>query len=179
MNQEVQESKTGQPQRKRISVIRTIAVKEKTVLYEHMQISTGEQAAELGRILVKDADRENLIVCCLNAKNQPVSLETVGIGTANACLVGMPEIFKNAILSNATGIIVFHNHPSGDAKPSREDIMVTERLKKAGELLGIDVLDHIILGEDTFTSLAVVLKWTNRIQQGDVAAAGKGGTYHG
>lgn len=157
---EKEQSKLSKP-RKRVSVIHTIAVKEKTLFYGNRKINDSKSAAELGHMLVKDADREHLIVCCVDSKNQPVSVEVAAIGTSNQCLVGIKEVFKNAILSNAASIFLFHNHPSGDSQPSREDILITKRVREAGNLLGIPVLDHIILGEDDkFTSMADLQKWS-------------------
>lgn len=170
---EQKEKTSKQTPRKRISVIRTVAVREKSIFYEYRQICNSQQAAELGRLLVKDADKENLIVCCLDGKNTPVSIERVAIGIVNNCLVGMREIFKNAILSNTVGIIVFHNHPSGSVKPSQADIEITKKMKKAGGFLDIEVLDHIILGDDDFTSLADTLNWTGGNQKLTEVAEGR------
>lgn len=152
--------------RKRVSIIRTIAVKEKTILYGNRRINDAKSAAELGHLLVKDADKEHLIVCCVDSKNQPVSLETVAIGSSNQCVVGVKEVFKNAVLSNASSIFLFHNHPSGDTTPSQEDILITNRIRESGVLLGIHVLDHIILGgEDKYTSMAELQKWSKWVAQ--------------
>ena len=79
-------------------------------------------------------------------------VEIVSVGTLNACLVEMREVFKHAILNNAAGIVCFHNHPSGDAEPSREDRLMTEKLRAAGELLGIPLVDHIIVTEEQYYS---------------------------
>jgi len=81
-----------------------------------------------------------------------VAANTVSIGTVNASLVHPREIFKVALLCNASAVILAHNHPSGNPTPSHEDIDITNRLKKAGEILGIEVLDHIIIGDNTWTS---------------------------
>ena len=78
-----------------------------------------EDAAEFAKPLFENADKEYLLVCCLDGKLQPISMEVVAVGMVNQCLVGMREVFKNAILSNAVSIIVFHNHPSGDS-PSEQ-----------------------------------------------------------
>lgn len=92
-------------------------------------------------------DRENFIVMYLNTKNRVVGMSTVHVGSLNASIVHPREVFTEAILHKTDSIIVCHNHPSGDVTPSNEDIKVTSRLQEAGELLGIGVLDHIILGE--------------------------------
>ena len=141
--------------RKRISVVHTTSVREKTLLYGCRRISNSQEAAALGRKITDDWDKEVLVVCCLTSAMQPVSLEIVAIGVLDQCLVGMREVFRYAVLSHAAGIIVFHNHPSGDPALSMEDIKISEQMKKAGELLGITVHDHIVLGDDdTFTSVA-------------------------
>lgn len=147
--------------RKKVSIIRTIAVREKTIFYGNRIIDSPKKAAELGWLLVENADKEHLLICCLDVKNQPVSMEVVAIGTAVQCVVGMKEVFKNAILSNAQSIIIFHNHPSGDTYPSKEDVLITKRIRESGSILGVEVLDHIILGgEDEFTSMAELNKWS-------------------
>lgn len=154
-----EKTKPKQLPRKRVSVIRTLAVREKSVLYEGRCIRTPEDAVRLIHPFVVHAGKEHLIVCCLDGKNQPVSVEVVAVGTVNQCPAQMREIFKNAVLSNAVSIILFHNHPSGDCSPSEEDVLFSQRLRKAGELLGIPVLDHMILGQDSFKSLADTLEW--------------------
>ena len=95
-----------------------------------------------------EADREYFVVVCLDTKNQPTNINICHVGSLNASLVHPRECFKPAILSNAASIMVYHNHPSFDPSPSREDCEVTRRLVEAGKILGIDVLDHIIMGGD-------------------------------
>jgi DNA repair protein RadC len=82
-----------------------------------------------------------------DGKNRIICLEIVSIGTLNQAIVTPRDTFKTALLSNAAAIILVHNHPTGDPNPSAEDLEVTRRLREAGELLGIKVLDHIIIGE--------------------------------
>lgn len=96
-------------------------------------------------------DQEQVHVLLLNRKNFPLGRIRVGIGTVSNALICGREIFRPAILANATAIILFHNHPSGDPMPSRDDRRVTESIKRAGALVGIDLLDHIIvcpMGDD-------------------------------
>lgn len=93
------------------------------------------------------ADREKLGVMCLNTKNEILNCTIVHIGSLNSSIVHPREVFKTAILSNAATIIVFHNHPSGNTTPSREDENITEKLRKSGKILGIELLDSIIIGE--------------------------------
>ena len=98
---------------------------------------------------LKYSDREKFICLHLNSKNRIISYEIVSIGTINMSVVHPREVFKGTILSNATCIICLHNHPSGDPTPSEEDIGITERLNKAGNILGIKVLDHIIISRES------------------------------
>jgi DNA repair protein RadC len=90
---------------------------------------------------------------CLCTKNTPTSLNICHIGSLNASLVHPREVFKAAILSNSASIIVGHWHPSGDPAPSKEDVEVTKRLLEVGKIIGIEVLDHIIIGDGRFESL--------------------------
>lgn len=142
-----------------VSVIRTIAVREKAYWNEGICFRSAWDAAEFAKPLFENADKEYLLVCCLDGKLQPISMEVVAVGMVNQCLVGMREVFKNAILSNAVSIIVFHNHPSGDCRPSSSDFQISKKLRQAGELLDIEVLDHIVLGDEEFHSIANTLEW--------------------
>lgn len=89
----------------------------------------------------------------LNVKNQVLAVEDISVGSLNSSIVHPREVFKGPIRRSSAAIILIHNHPSGDPSPSREDIEVTRRLYEAGKLLGIDVLDHIIIGDGIYTSL--------------------------
>jgi DNA repair protein RadC len=129
-------------------------VKEKpAVNYPLRTIRSPEDATELFRNFINDLDREGFAMLCLNTKNEPTALHMVSTGTLNSSLVHPREVYKLAILANSSAIIACHNHPSGHPDPSKEDIDMTRRLKSAGELLGIDLLDHIILGDGTHASL--------------------------
>ena len=107
--------------------------------------------------LVKDelvnSDREMLLSVMLTVKNQLIGVETVSIGSIIAASMSPREIFKSAILANAVGIILCHNHPSGELTPSNEDIQFTKLLIDAGKLLGIKVLDHLIVSNKGYHSL--------------------------
>lgn len=97
--------------------------------------------------------QEQLRVLVLNTKNVVLSMETVSIGTANSSLVHPREVFRPAIRKGGTSIILVHNHPSGDPTPSQEDFASTERIRDCGKLMGIELLDHIVIGGATFVSL--------------------------
>ncbi len=96
---------------------------------------------------IEGLDREQFIIACLNTKNEPTDISVVAVGSLNKATVHPREVFKTAILSNAASIIAFHNHPSGETPPSQQDIQLTNRLYEAGELLGIKLLDHLIIGD--------------------------------
>ncbi len=98
-------------------------------------------------------DREHFQVICLNTKNHITDRETVSIGGLASSLVHPREVFKNPIKKSAAAIILIHNHPSGDPTPSSEDLEVTRRLVEAGRILGIDVLDHVVIGDNRYCSL--------------------------
>jgi len=117
------------------------------------KIGSPDDVYELVSTYLQGADREHFVVLLLGTKNQVLGVNTVSIGTLNASLVHPREVFKPAICLNAHSIILAHNHPSGDPTPSKEDLAITERLKEAGDLLNIKVLDHVIIGDDCFRSL--------------------------
>lgn len=105
---------------------------------------------------LKEVDREHFVVLALDTKGWATGLHTVAIGSLDEVCVHPREVFKFAIAVNAASIIVAHNHPSGDPRPSRPDEQLTRRLIDASHILGIPVLDHIVLGNtpDRFVSLA-------------------------
>ena len=130
-----------------VPLVRIHAVKEQNLPYGKRQLNTTQEVVEFSGQILEDADREYVLVLSVDTKCAPVGIEVASIGTLNQALIEPREIFKHAILSNALGIFIIHNHPSGDVTPSTENRLVTERLENAGKILGIKVLDHIILGE--------------------------------
>jgi len=102
--------------------------------------------------LMSDLDHEEFCVVLLNAKNHVLEIATISQGTLTASLVHPREIFRPAIRRSAHAVILAHNHPSGDPTPSREDREVTQRLIESGKLLGIEVLDHLVIGRGRYTS---------------------------
>ena len=92
-------------------------------------------------------------VVVLNVKNQIVKISTIGIGTANATLIEARDVFKEPIRLNSTRIIVAHNHPSGDPTPSKSDVLFSIKMRDAGKLIGIELLDHIVIGNGEYCSL--------------------------
>lgn len=91
---------------------------------------------------------EYMYMLCLNTKLKLNGIFEVSHGNVNSSVVGVREVFQKALLGNAVSIILIHNHPSGDCTPSRQDIEITKRLVEAGNIIGIDVLDHIIIGKE-------------------------------
>ena len=138
---------------KRINIVSIKMVKESSFLYRTRQILSPNDAYEMIKEQLEGLDREQFIIACLNTKNEPTNISVVSVGTLNKAIVHPREVFKTAILSNAASIMAFHNHPSGETTPSQQDIQLTNRLYEAGELLGIKLLDHLIIGDGTFTSL--------------------------
>lgn len=131
---------------KRVEIVSVKLFREASILYEQRQVNTPDDAARLVEGFLADSDREKIIAICLDTKHQPTAINTVSVGTLNSSLVHPREVFKAAILSNSAAVILAHNHPSGKSEPSEDDIKITKRLMDAGAVLGIDVLDHIIIG---------------------------------
>ena len=131
-----------------IPVVSIKMVKENEFKCYRKKISTPNDCYDLISNFLKDMDREYFIVVTVDTKNIVTSININSIGNLNSSIVHPREVFKTAILSNSASVIVAHNHPSGDTTPSDEDIAVTRRLKESGSILGIQLLDHIIVGED-------------------------------
>ncbi|WP_228417038.1 RadC family protein [Terrisporobacter hibernicus] len=137
---------------KRVDIVSIKMIKESSIKYENRKINNPWDGFKLLRDMLEDCDRENMVVVCLNTKNEPINISVVSVGTLNSSLVHPREIFKTAILSNSNKILIAHNHPSGKVDPSNEDNKITKRLKESGELLGIEVLDHLIIGDGLYFS---------------------------
>lgn len=129
-----------------------IRICEGASLYSTESISTPDLANQLIRTEMKYLDREALVVLNLDYQMHPINFNVVSIGCDNRSTFKMGDVFKTSILSSASCIMLFHNHPSGDPSPSEDDIDVTKRMIKAGNLLDIRVLDHIIIGGDIYYS---------------------------
>jgi DNA repair protein RadC len=102
---------------------------------------------------IKDKKKEHFVALFLNARNQIICREDVSVGSLNASLVHPREVFTAAVGSSAASVILAHNHPSGDCCPSREDIELTRRMVSAGDIMGIEVLDHLIVASERFLSM--------------------------
>lgn len=117
-------------------------------------IRSPDNVAELakGYLRMHEEPEEYMYMICMNTKNRIIGVFEISHGNVNSSIVGTREVFQKALLANAVSIILMHNHPSGDCTPSRQDVEITKRLVEAGKILGVEVLDHIIVG-DTYTSL--------------------------
>jgi DNA repair protein RadC len=127
----------------RIALVREPGVK----LAERPQIRVPAEAAPMLAEYIGEADREVFVIAMLTIRHRVLGLHTVSVGCLTSALVAPREVFKPAILSGSASLLICHNHPSGDPEPSAEDIALTRRLGAAGQLLGIELLDHLILGE--------------------------------
>lgn len=115
-------------------------------------ISTPEDIYRLVRQFGKE-DREHLIAVCLDGAHKPIGKPyVVSIGLANKTVVHPKEVYKEAIKRGSVSVAIAHNHPSGNVEPSQDDRLVTDRLKKAGEILGIKILDHLVISTDRYYS---------------------------
>lgn len=121
-------------------------------------ISDAEDAARIARPVMRLAEQETFVMLCLTVRNTLVGEpHVVAIGTLTGVEVHPRDVFRGAIAANAAGIVVLHNHPSGDPTPSAEDIELTRRLKACGDLLRIPVIDHVVVTADRSVSIANLL----------------------
>jgi DNA repair protein RadC len=128
-------------------VYRVELVRERQQRVNSKLVANSTAAIHVVREFLRGADREVFVVMGLTTKSRLIGISIVSIGSLQSTVVHPREVFKPAILMNAAQIIIAHNHPSGDSRPSQEDAMVTQRLIRAGTIMGIDVIDHLILGE--------------------------------
>lgn len=101
---------------------------------------------------IRSHKKEHFVILCLNARNQLIHRETISIGTVNTSIVHPREVFEPAIRCSASHIILAHNHPSGETEPSDPDVAITERLVEAGQIIGIEIIDHVIVTKKEFVS---------------------------
>ena len=136
---------------KRVVLEKEVSMNYPTLSYA---IKSPDDAAQIGKefMRIHEEPEEYMYMICMNIKNKVIGVFEISHGTANSSLVSPREVFQKALLANAVSIIVMHNHPSGDPTPSREDIEVTKRLVEAGKIVGVEVLDHLIIG-DRYSSL--------------------------
>lgn len=121
---------------------------------EKQKISSAKEVAALYLLKTQNLQKEHFIAIYLDTKNNIIADETVTVGILNSSLIHPREVFHGAIKNLAHSVIVVHNHPSGDPEPSPEDLQITKVLERTGKLMGIPLLDHVILGKDTWWSWA-------------------------
>ncbi|KAA9000403.1 JAB domain-containing protein [Paenibacillus spiritus] len=122
-------------------------------LGEPVTIRSPQDAADLLSEQLRYLQKEHFVCLFLNTKNHVIAQETLSMGSLNASIVHPREVYRAAIKYSSASIVCAHNHPSGDPAPSPEDIALTRRLFQAGEIVGIDLLDHLIIGDGSFVSL--------------------------
>ena len=121
---------------------------------DRRQITSPEAAADLLVPLLQGLDREHAVTLNLDAKHRLIATTTVSIGSVDHTFMSPREMFRDALRHGAGAIVIAHNHPSGDAEPSRDDERITRRLGQAGEILDIEFLDHIVIGHERWVSFA-------------------------
>jgi DNA repair protein RadC len=119
---------------------------------KNFDIKDPESVVRAIRASIKDKAKEHFKLILLNPRNKIIGISTISIGTLNASLVHPREVFKDAITHSAASVVLAHNHPSGDPEPSEDDLKITKKLVDSGKILGIEVLDHIIIGKNNFCS---------------------------
>jgi DNA repair protein RadC len=127
-------------------------VRQKNVEYKRERCNSTQVAirviGQIVRPILENSPHEQFLIVSLDTKLKPIGVHLITTGTLDSSLVHPREVFRHAILANASSIILVHNHPSGDLEPSSQDRAVTDRLKRAGELIGIQIIDHLIFGVD-------------------------------
>lgn len=151
------EEVTGKPRTIKFKQIKaiyeTLTVKEDIANYlkTGTRFTAPSQVADTFQFLMKET-KEQFITLHLDGKNRIICMDVVSIGSLNQSIVHPRSVFMTACLSNAAALILVHQHPTGDPSPSSEDLSITRRLKEAGEIMGIKVLDHIIVGDGEYVS---------------------------
>lgn len=118
------------------------------------QVLSPEDAAVLVVPLLRGLDREHCLLVTLDTKHRLLGVATVSVGTADHTFMSPREVYRDALLAGASAVFLAHNHPSGDATPSADDRQVTRRLAQAGATLGVELLDHLVVGDPEWVSLA-------------------------
>ena len=116
-------------------------------------VKTPEEVASVVKSRLRGKMKEYFLVLSLDTRSQLIKVSEVSVGSLDTSVVHPREVFKEAISASASSVILVHNHPSGDPQPSEDDVMLTRRLVQAGQLVGIGVLDHVVMGEERFVSL--------------------------
>ncbi|MDW7671493.1 MAG: DNA repair protein RadC [Bacillota bacterium] len=141
---------------KACQILAAVELGKRITLTERNQRYKIKCPADISRLLMEDLrflKKEKFCVLLLNTKHEVMTIEEISVGSLNASIVHPREVFLPAIKKSSSAVILVHNHPSGDPTPSKEDIQITKRLIESGALIGISVLDHVIIGDNIFTSL--------------------------
>ena len=134
-------------------------VREVPAPYDGDMIRGADDIARYLGARLRAEEVETFAVVLLNGRHRVLACSEVSRGTMTAALVHPREVFRLAIAIGASAVVLAHNHPSGDPEPSAEDVALTERLRQVGDVIGIRVLDHIVIGADSFRSIAEVRSW--------------------
>lgn len=130
---------------------KVMLVKDSNVLSNKKRIGSPVDVVDMFKTYLDGADREYFCIAMLDRKNNILGINTVSIGSVSSSIVHPREVFKPAIIIGASSIILCHNHPSGDTMPSNEDITVTRKLIEGGKILNIEILDHVIIGDNYYS----------------------------
>lgn len=130
-----------------------LAKRSEEEIGEKIYVKSSEDVVKLVKPKLKDKKKEYFLILSLDSRNNLIKISDISIGSLTANLVHPREVFKEAIQTSAVSVVLVHNHPSGDATPSENDVEITEQLIKAGEIIGISVLDHIVISNQDYKSM--------------------------
>ena len=136
----------------RVPIYKIQLVRDGSVPFSQRVCATPSLAVDLFRAYVGDPDREHMVAIFLDSQNRFIGLHTIAVGTVDYCAFNPREVFKAALLCNATSLVLAHNHPAGDPAPSTVDIEITRDLQRAGELLDVVLMDHVVVGQPGYAS---------------------------
>jgi len=141
-------------QKQKLEAIFEVAIRiAKETRKDKVRIQCPQSIADLLMPEMRTLKKEEFRIVLLNIKCEIITIRTISVGSLSSSLVHPREVFKEAVLSSAAAIICVHNHPSGDPTPSRDDIELTKRLAEVGKLMGIEVYDHVIIGDNRYISM--------------------------
>lgn len=137
----------------KLSVKKTrVPLAEELAPYDGSPISSSKDVARIAKALIGDEAQEVMLVFVLNAKNKLLGYSEVSRGTTTSASISVDVLLRPVLLVGGVGIVVAHNHPSGSSEPSNEDVVMTERIKEASKLLGIQLLDHVVVSDEGWFS---------------------------
>lgn len=146
-----------------VPLVRLKVVKERFLPYGSEEMVNPERLVRMVKRLLEGVDKECMLAIPVDAMSKPLGVEFVAMGAVNCVYAFAREIFKHALVSNASGLVLIRNRPSGDILPSEQDWNFTREIQEAGDLLGVELYDHIIIGEnDNYFSMGKTHKWEFR-----------------